>query len=135
MSVGLGAVKAPSLDIFGSGVDGRSGIVREGQSLQWRLGQPWDAGLGAELFQHHKPELEVYREAARMWGHARHALMMVVSHPDDLRAAAGCGLRTASVARPLGRGPDHGMEPCTAGESDTACGSVLALAQPFRAAA
>ncbi len=33
--------------------------------------------------------------------------MMVAAHPEDLRAAATCGLRTAFVSRPLEFGPGH----------------------------
>lgn len=40
MSVGLGAVKALCFDIFGTVVDWRSSIIREGQLLQQRLGLP-----------------------------------------------------------------------------------------------
>lgn len=241
MSVGLGAVKALCFDIFGTVVDWRSSIIREGQLLQQRLGLPaqdwavfaddwragyqpamhevrsgvlpwtdidglhrrildrligqrglvlaeqdaadfnrvwhrllpwpdsvaglyalkqrftiatlsngnmallvnmarhaglpWDAVLSAELFQHYKPDPEVYRGAARMLGHAPHELMMVAAHPSDLRAAAGCGLRTAYVSRPLERGPDGGMEPWTEGEFDIACSGFVELAQALRAAA
>jgi 2-haloacid dehalogenase len=67
-------------------------------------GLPWDAVLSAELFRHYKPDREVYLGAADMLGHEPDAVMMVAAHTGDLRAARGCGLRTAFVHRPLEHG-------------------------------
>lgn len=92
-------------------------------------GLPWDAVLSAELFQHYKPDPEVYRGAARMLGLQPAQVMMVAAHPSDLRAAARCGLRTAYVARPLERGPGGAMESWTEGEFDAVAPDFLALAQ------
>ena len=83
-------------------------------------GLPWDAVLSAELFNHYKPDPEVYRGAARLLGLEPAQVMMVAAHPSDLRAAAACGLRTAYVARPLEGGPGGAMEPWTEGEFDVA---------------
>jgi 2-haloacid dehalogenase len=91
-------------------------------------GLPWDTVLSAELFQHYKPDPEVYRGAARILGREPDEVMMVAAHPSDLRAAAACGLRTAYVRRPLERGPDGPMEPWTAGEFDIVCDSFTELA-------
>ncbi len=96
-------------------------------------GLPWDAVLSAELFQHYKPDPEVYLGAARMLGLAPAQVMMVAAHPSDLRAAAACGLRTVYVARPLERGPGGPMEPWTDGEFDIACISFTELAAVVRA--
>ena len=91
-------------------------------------GLPWDAVLSAELFQHYKPDPEVYLGAARLLDVAPHELLMVAAHPSDLRAAAACGLRTAYVPRPLERGAGGAMEPWTEGEFDVVAGDFEALA-------
>ncbi len=91
-------------------------------------GLPWDTVLSAELFQHYKPDPEVYLGAARLLGLAPQQVMMTAAHPGDLRAAAACGLRTAYVARPLERGVGGWVEPWTAGEFDIACTSFTELA-------
>jgi 2-haloacid dehalogenase len=91
-------------------------------------GLPWDAVLSAELFQHYKPDPEVYLGAARLLDLAPGQLMMVAAHPSDLRAAAACGLRTAYVPRPLERGPGGAMEPWREGEFDHVAPDFHALA-------
>ena len=91
-------------------------------------GLPWDTVLSAELFQHYKPDPEVYRGAARMLGLQPAQVMMVAAHPSDLRAAAACGLRTAYVPRPLEHGPGGWMEASTAGEFDVVAKDFVALA-------
>jgi 2-haloacid dehalogenase len=91
-------------------------------------GLPWDTVLSAELFQHYKPDPQVYLGAAKLLGLAPQQVMMVAAHPSDLRAAAACGLRTAYVARPLERGVGGWVEPWTQGEFDVACSSFTELA-------
>ena len=91
-------------------------------------GLPWDTVLSAELFQHYKPDPEVYLGAARMLGLQPAQVMMVAAHPSDLRAAAACGLRTAYVPRPLEHGPGGWMEPSTDGEFDVVADGFMALA-------
>lgn len=68
-------------------------------------GLPWDCVLSAELFQHYKPDSEVYLGAARLLGLEPREVMMVAAHNGDLTAAASYGLRTAFVARPGEYGP------------------------------
>jgi 2-haloacid dehalogenase len=91
-------------------------------------GLPWDTVLSAELFQHYKPDPEVYLGAARLLGLQPTQVMMVAAHPSDLRAAAACGLRTAYVPRPLERGPGGPMEAWTEGEFDVVAPDFGALA-------
>jgi len=91
-------------------------------------GLPWDTVLSAELFQHYKPDPEVYLGAARLLGLQPAQVMMVAAHPSDLRAAAACGLRTAYVPRPLERGPAGPMEAWTKGEFDVVAPDFGALA-------
>ena len=76
-----------------------------------RAGLPWDCVLSAELLRHYKPDPEVYQGAAQLLGIEHHELLMVAAHPSDLRGAAGAGLRTALVHRPLERGPEKAGEP------------------------
>ncbi len=77
---------------------------------------PWDTVLSAELFRHYKPDRETYLGAADLLGCPPAEVMMVASHPEDLRAARACGLKTAFVARPREFGPAH-PEPSIAGEN------------------
>jgi 2-haloacid dehalogenase len=91
-------------------------------------GLPWDAVLSAELFNHYKPDPEVYLGAARLLGLQPGQVMMVAAHPNDLRAAAACGLRTAYVPRPLERGAGGTMEPSREGDFDVVADSFTALA-------
>ena len=96
-------------------------------------GLPWDTVLSAELFQHYKPDPEVYLGAARILGLQPAQVTMVAAHPSDLRAAAACGLRTAYVVRPLERGPGGPMEPWTEGEFDIVASDFVALAHTLSA--
>jgi 2-haloacid dehalogenase len=82
-------------------------------------GLPWDAVLSAELFRHYKPDREVYLGAVDLLGCRPEQVMMVAAHPDDLKAAASCGLRTAFVPRPLEYGPGN-TAPAGAGFDVTA---------------
>lgn len=92
-------------------------------------GLPWDAVFSAELFQHYKPDPEVYLGAARLLDVAPGELLMVAAHPGDLRAAAGCGLRTALVRRPAEKGPGGALEPWREGEFDLVVDDFVELAQ------
>lgn len=66
---------------------------------------PWDAILGAETAQAYKPQPAVYLRSVEALGLAPAQVMMVAAHPNDLHAAAACGLQTAFVPRPLEYGP------------------------------
>jgi 2-haloacid dehalogenase len=96
-------------------------------------GLPWDTVLSAELFQHYKPDPEVYLGAAKLLGLAPAQVMMVAAHPSDLRAAAACGLRTGYVPRPLERGEGGPMEGWTEGEFDLVAEDFVALAEALQA--
>jgi 2-haloacid dehalogenase len=69
---------------------------------------PWDAILGAEIAGDYKPKPQVYLSACEAFGLAPEECMMVAAHTNDLIAAAGCGLRTAHIARPNEKGPGKG---------------------------
>jgi 2-haloacid dehalogenase len=68
----------------------------------------WDAILGAEIAGDYKPKPSVYLAAAAAFDLEPGACMMVAAHSADLKAAAGCGLRTAHVARADEYGPGRG---------------------------
>lgn len=72
-------------------------------------GLPFDCIISAEILGAYKPDPRTYKGAARLLGLPPSELMMVAAHPDDLVAAAACGLRTAYVHRPLEWGPGPPM--------------------------
>jgi 2-haloacid dehalogenase len=88
---------------------------------------PWDCVLSGELIGRYKPDLEVYRMAARLLGVEAGELMLVAAHPPDLLAAKRAGLKAAYVPRPLEHGP--GRPPPPADPSfDVVAGDFLDLA-------
>ena len=72
-------------------------------------GLPWDCVLSAELAKHYKPDPETYLMASSFLGYEPEEIMMVAAHPNDLRAAASVGFRTALVTRPLEYGPESDL--------------------------
>ena len=60
-------------------------------------GLPWDCIISAELFGHYKPDPETYLGAARLLDIPPCALMLVASHPGDLRAEIGRASWRATV--------------------------------------
>jgi 2-haloacid dehalogenase len=90
--------------------------------------------ISAELFQHYKPDPEVYLGCARLLDLAPGDLMMVACHPGDLRAARSSGLRTAYVKRPLECGPLTRLPAVTDGEFDIVASSFEDLADQLGAA-
>jgi 2-haloacid dehalogenase len=68
-------------------------------------GLPWDCVLGADLFQHYKPDPETYLGAAAILGLEPGQVMMTAAHTGDLEAARKLGLRTAYVHRANEGGP------------------------------
>jgi len=83
-----------------------------------RAGLPWDAILGAEVARHYKPQPEAYLITCEMLGLRPAQCMMVAAHNNDLAAAAGCGLRTAFVPRPLEYGPGQSTDLTATREHD-----------------
>lgn len=71
---------------------------------------PWDAVLGAEVFQAYKPDPRTYRGVARVLGVEPRDVMMVATHHADLDAAQDAGLQTAYVERPAEMGPRPGLK-------------------------
>ena len=91
-------------------------------------GLPWDCVLSAELFQHYKPDPEVYQGAARLLGFESDEVLMVAAHPSDLVAAQRAGLRTAYVPRPLEWGEGGYREPVGDAVFDITAADFNALA-------
>ncbi len=79
---------------------------------------PWDAILGAEIARAYKPQPAVYLRSVAALGLEPGAVMMVAAHPNDLVAAAGCGLRTAYVPRAAEFGLDASGDPAPGVEFD-----------------
>ena len=96
-------------------------------------GLAWDALFSAELFGHYKPDPETYLGAARLLDVAPARLTLVAAHPDDLRAAARCGLGTALVLRPDEIGVGRGLPAYQDGEFDVVVDGFGALADQWRA--
>ncbi|MEU9125566.1 haloacid dehalogenase type II [Streptomyces sp. NPDC048506] len=95
--------------------------------LAKQAGLRFDCILSAELVKSYKPDPRVYLSAAELLGVAPQRLLMVACHPDDLEAAAGAGLRTAYIPRPLEWGPDAAPVPAPAGV-DLVAADVIELA-------
>src|SRR5438874_1846473 len=121
-------IKALAFDVFGTVVDWRGAVIREGELLAKNAGLPWDCVLSAELFGHYKPDPEVYQGAARLLGLPPGELMMVAAHPRDLEAAQRVGLKTAYVPRPLEYGLDGRQETGPHAVFDVTAGDFLDLA-------
>lgn len=62
-----------------------------------RNGLSWDAVLSCELLGAYKPDAEAYQRGADVLGLEPGEVMMVASHPGDLRAAMAVGFRSAFV--------------------------------------
>jgi 2-haloacid dehalogenase len=61
---------------------------------------PFDCILSTELLKTYKPDPRVYQLVPTLLRVSPEQAMMVASHPYDLSAAAGQGLRTAFIRRP-----------------------------------
>ena len=70
-------------------------------ALARHAGLPWDVLLGSSLARHYKPHPEVYLSAARALNLDPSECCMVAAHQFDLHFAAGHGMQTAFVMRPL----------------------------------
>jgi 2-haloacid dehalogenase len=96
-------------------------------------GLPWDCVISAELFHHYKPDPESYLGAAKLLDLKPSEVMLVAAHKDDLRAAKGCGLRSAFVRRPLERGPHVKADLAAERAFDYNCDDFLDLADQLGA--
>jgi 2-haloacid dehalogenase len=90
---------------------------------------PMDVIFSAELFEHYKPDPEVYRGAVALLATVPERVMLVAAHSGDLSAAASIGLRTAFVARPLEHGSAQSVDVAVAPEFDLAVSDLGELAE------
>lgn len=96
-------------------------------------GLPWDVVLSAEFVRHYKPDPEAYLMVPSLFAVPPAQVMLVAAHPRDLAGAAGQGLRTCFVSRPLefgSMGKAHAVDP---GEFDFAVGDFNELADRLQA--
>jgi 2-haloacid dehalogenase len=105
-----------------------NGNVRLLVDLARHGGLVWDAIFSAEIFGHYKPDPQTYLGAARLLDVAPSDLTLVAAHPDDLRAAAACGLGTALVLRPHELGRDGGLPAYAEAEFDVVVDAFEVLA-------
>ncbi|MCA1773350.1 MAG: haloacid dehalogenase type II, partial [Halomonas sp.] len=68
---------------------------------------PWDMVFCAELFQHYKPDPEVYLGACRLLRLPPEEVMLCAAHNSDLRAARALGMKTAFIPRRTEYGPQQ----------------------------
>ncbi|AQU83147.1 MULTISPECIES: haloacid dehalogenase type II [unclassified Halomonas] len=68
---------------------------------------PWDMVFCAELFQHYKPDPEVYLGACRLLRLPPEEVMLCAAHNYDLRAARALGMKTAFIPRRTEYGPQQ----------------------------
>ncbi|WP_447553553.1 haloacid dehalogenase type II [Vreelandella sp. EE22] len=71
---------------------------------------PWDMIFCAELFEHYKPDAEVYLGACRLLNLPPEEVMLCAAHNADLRAARGQGMKTAFIPRPTEYGPEQSKD-------------------------
>jgi 2-haloacid dehalogenase len=105
-----------------------NGHIAQSVNLARHAGLPWDAILGAEIARAYKPDPVVYRASVAALGLEPGEAMMVAAHNGDLFAAAGCGLRTAFVARPTEHGPGQRSDLHADGDVDVEAGDFEELA-------
>lgn len=68
---------------------------------------PWDMVFCAELFQHYKPDPEVYLGACRLLRLPPEEVMLCAAHNYDLGAARALGMKTAFIPRRTEYGPQQ----------------------------
>ncbi|MCE7518217.1 haloacid dehalogenase type II [Vreelandella titanicae] len=71
---------------------------------------PWDMIFCAELFQHYKPDTEVYLGACRLLRLPPEEVMLCAAHNADLRAARALGMKTAFIPRRTEYGPQQSKD-------------------------
>lgn len=71
---------------------------------------PWDMVFCAELFQHYKPDPEVYLGACRLLRLPPEEVMLCAAHNYDLRAARALGMKTAFIPRRTEYGPQQSKD-------------------------
>jgi len=111
--------------IIGTLSNGNVGLLTR---MAKHAGLPWDVVLGAETARAYKPLPQAYLASAELLNLAPSQVMLVAAHNGDLAAAAGCGLRTAFVARPAEYGPHQKRDFKADREWDVVADSFVTLA-------
>ena len=112
--------------IIGTLSNGNVGLLTR---MAKHAGLPWDVVLGAETARAYKPLPQAYLASAELLNLAPSQVMLVAAHNGDLAAAAGCGLRTAFVARPAEYGPHQKRDFKADRDWDVVTDSFTALAK------
>jgi 2-haloacid dehalogenase len=92
-------------------------------------GLPWDAILGADLFEHYKPDVETYLGACELLKTSPSDVLLVAAHNYDLKAAQALGLKTAFVGRPTEYGPRQMKDFGPEGDWDFVARDMIGLAE------
>jgi 2-haloacid dehalogenase len=112
--------------IIGTLSNGNVGLLTR---MAKHAGLPWDVVLGAETARAYKPLPQAYLASAELLNLAPSQVMLVAAHNGDLAAAAGCGLRTAFVARPAEYEPHQKRDFKADRDWDVVTDSFTALAK------
>ena len=121
-----GLTRLKSRYIIGTLSNGNVGLLTR---MAKNGGLPWDVVLGSETARAYKPLPQAYLASAELLNLKPAQVMLVAAHNGDLAAAAGCGLRTAFVARPKEYGPNQKRDFKAEREWDVVTDSFTALAK------
>lgn len=88
----------------------------------------WDSILSCDILGIYKPDPRCYSRAAEIVDCAPHDMVMVASHPSDLRAAMACGYRSAYVRPSLEDPGDDYVDTGFSKEFDYVAGDFTDLA-------
>jgi 2-haloacid dehalogenase len=92
-------------------------------------GLQWDGIISCEFLGSYKPDPEAYRAGCRLLGQETGNVMMVASHPSDLRGARAAGMLTAFVTPHLSEPDQAGDDsPPRTGEFDVVASDFSDLA-------
>ncbi len=94
---------------------------------------PWDMILGADVFEHYKPDREIYTGIAKFLRVPESSVMLVAAHNNDLGAAKSFGLMTGFIPRPTEYGPGQTTDLKPEGDWTYVATSVEDLAQQLGA--
>lgn len=93
---------------------------------------PWDMVFSAELFQHYKPDPEVYLGACRLLRLPPEEVMLCAAHNSDLRAARALGMKTAFIPRRTEYGPQQRNDLEAEEAWDVVAEDLVALSEQLR---
>lgn len=93
---------------------------------------PWDMIFCAELFQHYKPDPEVYLGACRLLRLPPEEVMLCAAHNSDLRAARALGMKTAFIPRRTEYGPQQRNDLEAEETWDVVADDLVALSEHLR---